>query len=223
MTKSYEVKRALNEPVLDADWNGDEWEKANIVDIAVFRDRSSEHHPKTEAKLLYNENGIYGKFKVEDQYVRAVASGYQESVCCDSCVEFFVKPKTDKGYLNFEFSCGGAILCTYITDHTRTSKGFKEMVHLTDEDLDQVEIYHSLPSRIDPEITEPTEWFLGFFIPFSLFEKYVDSLGEMCGSKWRANFYKCADQTSHPHWASWNPITATNFHLPECFGDIEFE
>ncbi|MEW6117215.1 MAG: carbohydrate-binding family 9-like protein, partial [Nitrospirota bacterium] len=41
--------------------------------------------------------------------------------------------------------------------------------------------------------------------------------------EWRANFYKCGDATSHPHWASWAPVEALNFHLPHCFGTICFE
>ena len=223
MKKKYLIRKAVNVPALDDGWDGPEWENANIIDIDIFRDESSEHHPETKAKLLYTDKGIYGQFKVKDQYVRAANIGYQANVCKDSCVEFFFKPKTESGYLNFEFSCGGSLLCFYITDNTRTENGFAECVMLKDSELDMVEIYHSLPEKIDPEITEPTEWFIGFFIPFSLLEIYVGDINNVSGNSWTANFYKCADHTSHPHWASWNSITATNFHLPECFGDIEFE
>ena len=27
---------------------------------------------------------------------------------------------------------------------------------------------------------------------------------------WRANFYKCGDDTSHPHWAAWSPLKKVN-------------
>ena len=38
----------------------------------------------------------------------------------------------------------------------------------------------------------------------------------------RANFYKCADATSEPHYLSWAPIDTPqpDFHRPEFFGDI---
>jgi len=221
--KHYIIKRAGSKPLLNSGWDGIEWENANILDIAIFRDESTYHHPDTKIKLLYSDKGIYGQFKVEDQYVRAVHLGYQASVCKDSCVEFFVKPKKTSGYLNFEFNCGGALLCSYLTDCTRIGDGFAEYVMLKDSELDMVEIYHSLPEKIDPEITEKTEWLIGFFIPFSLFEIYVGNIDNLAENRWSANFYKCADETSHPHWASWNPITETNFHSPECFGDIEFD
>jgi hypothetical protein len=226
MLKTYTIKNLKKEPALQSDWNSKEWIDAEIADISIFRDESSSHHPKTVVKLLYTQNGIYGKFKVEDKYVRSVESGYQAPVCQDSCVEFFVKPKRNRGYLNFEFNCGGTLLCSYITDATRTETGFKEMVELKECELNQVKIYHSLPSIVEPEIREETEWFIGFYIPFSLLEKYVGKLHfskESEHSEWRGNFYKCGDKTSHPHWASWNPITTTNFHLPECFGVLKFE
>ena len=42
--------------------------------------------------------------------------------------------------------------------------------------------------------------------------------------RWRGNAFKCADETSHPHWASWAPIgEALNFHAPGWFGDLDFE
>jgi hypothetical protein len=47
-------------------------------------------------------------------------------------------------------------------------------------------------------------------------------LGPMSSQSWRDNFYKCGDQTSHPHWASWSPVDDLNFHLPRCFGTICF-
>ncbi len=65
---------------------------------------------------------------------------------------------------------------------------------------------------------------MAFFIPLSVFEKTTGLQStKLSGQTWRANLYKCGDKTSHPHWASWQPLTETNFHLPECFGKITFE
>ena len=48
--------------------------------------------------------------------------------------------------------------------------------------------------------------------------------GPVAGQRWRGNAFKCGDETSHPHWASWAPIgEALNFHQPRCFGALEFE
>lgn len=140
----------------------------------------------------------------------------------DSCVEFFVQPKSAKGYFNFEFNCGGAFLVCYIVDWTRTVTMFKDFTRVPEPLAKNVSVKSSLPKVVDPEIQEPCDWTLGFFIPFSLLEHYVGPLGKIEGQTWRGNFFKCADETSHPHWASWSPVDELNFHLPRCFGDLEF-
>jgi len=66
-------------------------------------------------------------------------------------------------------------------------------------------------------------WTLRFYIPFAVFENYVGPLGEVAGQSWRGNFFKCAEDCSHPHWAAWSPVDEFNFHLPRCFGTLRFE
>jgi hypothetical protein len=64
---------------------------------------------------------------------------------------------------------------------------------------------------------------VAYRIPLALFEAYAGALGALPGTSWRANFYKCADRTSHPHWGAWNPIgEVLNFHKPETFGELRF-
>jgi len=207
-------------------WDGPAWADAETLELKHFRNEGSDHHPVTSAKLLYDREGIYGIFRVEDRYVRCLGTEYMDPVYQDSCVEFFVKPKQDSGYFNFEFNCGGTLLCSYIVDPERIPGGFRDYLPLPAEDGKKVRVYHSLPSFIEQEITEPVTWVLEFFIPFDLIGKYagrITNAGSPAGQKWRANCYKCADESSHPHWVSWQPMPTLNFHLPECFGTILFE
>lgn len=233
MKKKYQIRKTLTAPELGQDWIKPPWDKANIMQINEVRKESSDHHPQTELKLLYNNRFLFGMFRVKDKFVKAVHNGFQSSVSKDSCVEFFIKTKPGGGYFNFEFNCSGVMLCFYIVDPTRvpeekqktfkTPKEFVDYTPLSIADLESVDIYHSLPEKIDPEISEPTEWFLSFKIPFNLLEKYAGSLGDLSGNTWEANCYKCGSETSHPHWLSWNPIKEKDFHLPECFGELIFE
>lgn len=221
----YRVLFTEQRPRPAGDWDGSEWRDAETLELVHFRgeaDSCSDHRPRTYAKLLYTDEWICGMFRVEDRYVRSKRTRYMDPVYKDSCVEFFVQPEVDSGYFNFEFNCGGTLLCSYITDPERTAEGFKKFIPLSKEDGNQVVVCHSLPELVDPEITEPVIWTLEFFIPFALLEKYAGSLGDPSGKVWRANFYKCGDETSHPHWASWQPLHSLNFHLPECFGQIRF-
>ena len=214
-----------NKPVwIASGWESPEWKNIKSIEVANFRPESSDHRPVTKVKLQYDDDGIYGLFFVKDRYVRCIRTSFQDHVYKDSCVEFFVQPDQGKGYFNFEFNCGGALLSTYIT-YSITPEGKvekNETLPFQEEDRGMIRIYHSLPRIVEPEIQEETEWQLGFFIPFSLFKKYIGKARHNPGEKWRANFYKCGDETSHPHWASWSPVDELNFHMPQCFGTIEF-
>ncbi|MDD2709639.1 MAG: carbohydrate-binding family 9-like protein [Verrucomicrobiae bacterium] len=219
----YIVRKAKKKPELKGLWNGPAWSGANVLDVASFRVESSDHHPRTQVKLLYDHERIYGCFRVEDRYVRVVRTQYQDITSRDSCVEVFLKPKRDKGYFALEFNAGGTLLFYYITDSTRTPDAFKEYVKIPTEEWRLLEVYHSLPAKVEPEIQEPVEWLLEFSMPLSLMEKYAGPLGVLPGQEWTANSFKCGDETSHPHWASWMPVDHLNFHMPRCFGNITFE
>jgi len=210
-------------PPLAAGWDDAAWAEHPVLEIARFRPESSDHRPPTRARMAYDDKGLGGIFHVQDRYVRSVHARFGEPVYRDSCVEIFLQPKPDKGYLNFEMNAGGTLLASHITDHRRTPDGFAAFTRLPEEDGSLVGVRSSLPRVVDPEVQAPVEWELAFFIPISLLEKYVGPIGPLGGQTWRANLYKCADATSHPHWASWSPVDALNFHLPGCFGTLAFE
>lgn len=223
MSARYIIAPAVAAPDLN-DWAADSWSQAAELAVDQFRAESSDHRPGVRARVMYDGKGLYGIFKVDDRYVRSVHHGFNVSVCKDSCVEFFFQPFGQGPYFNFEFNCSGSLLCYFITDHTRTPAGFVKAEPLSENDLRRVVIRHSLPDAVEPEITAPVTWTLGFFIPFAILEKYVGPIvpATLAGTSWRANFYKCADNTSHPHWAAWQPVGKLNFHLPEHFGEISF-
>ena len=80
-----------------------------------------------------------------------------------------------------------------------------------------------LPKKIDEEMSGPVRWRMGYAIPIKLFEQYIGPIGKLAGQTWRGNFYKCADECSHPHWGTWSLIgEELNFHQPKFFGALEF-
>jgi hypothetical protein len=225
--KRYEVKAAGKTPeAMPGAWKSGDWKNVPEIRINEFLTvkEDSGHRPDVRAKLLYGPRTLHVLFQVHDQYVRAVQTEYQGMVCTDSCVELFVRPKTGAGYFNFEVNCSGCMLLYYISDATRGKggKAFGEYVQVPLQLAAGVIRRPTLPATVDPEIATPVTWQMGLDIPFSLLEHYVGPLGDVKGQTWRANLFKCADQTSHPHWASWNPVTAFNFHLPDCFGELVF-
>ena len=221
---TFTVRKTSVVPEFSGLWDGPVWNRSDTLSVNQFHPASSNHRPEVAARLLYDREGIYVHFKIKDRYVRSVHTHHQESVCQDSCAEFFFQPKATPGYLNMEANAGGVFLCSYITDHQRVPGGFAKYRPIDSTWLDRIKVYHSLPAIVDPELTEPVEWHLEYCIPFTLIEAYTGPLGRIAGQVWSANFYKCGDQTSHPHWASWAPIgEELNFHKPDRFAPITFE
>jgi hypothetical protein len=219
---SYLVKRAQAKPDITAPFDAPCWADAEIMKIDRFYKEGSGFNPEVNFKLMYDAEGLYGLFEVHDQYVRCTNTQFQSGVCCDSCLEFFVRPAAGVGYQNFEISASGTMLCMHITNPGRTAKGFIEYRFLTEEEVKDIKIFHTLPDTVEPEQQGPCTYRLGWFMPFSLFKHLNGAPVPTAGTVWRANVYKCGDKTSHPHWQSWTPLRAVNFHVPDEFGKIVF-
>jgi hypothetical protein len=219
----YNIAYTKNSPDLKGLWNGAAWQQAAVLAINYFRPESSSHRPPTRARLLFDDAYLYGIFQVDDYYVRSVHTRFQGPTYLDSCVEIFMQPDPNQGYFNFEFNAGGALAVFYIRDSVRTESGFKSFTKLSETQGEQVGIFHSQPALIDPERVGALTWTLEFAIPLAVLAQYAEFPSALAGQTWHGNLFKCGDQTSHPHWASWAPVDELNFHLPRCFGELYFE
>jgi hypothetical protein len=74
-----------------------------------------------------------------------------------------------------------------------------------------------------PERRGQQEWSLTVAIPVSVFIWHT--VENLEGREFGANFYKCGDGLTQPHYLSWNPVLSAepDFHRPESFGIIGFE
>jgi hypothetical protein len=215
----YRIQKVHEPVVLESSWDSGFGKAIKPLDLKYYMGEKPEHRPLTQAKLLYDDEALYMMFRVEDKYVRAVAE-HQGPVCRDSCVEFFFTPGSDvqKGYFNLEMNCGG----TMLFHHQIVPR--KNSVIIAADDCSKIEVYHLLPQKVDPEMQKPVVWVVAYQLPFEILKKYAAVELPHSGVTWRANFYKCADATSHPHWLTWAHVDRPqpDFHVPECFGTIEF-
>jgi len=213
-------------PELAGIWDGEAWGPADTLEVKHFLPHSSNHRPRTQAKLLHSDAGLHVLFRVFDRYVRCASTGHQIAAWRESCVEAFLHPRPEKGYFNFEMTCGGSLLLFYVSDWTPRPLEGKQLTKFEpvgNELLDTIKVYHSMPRTLPEEIIEPVEWRVEYVVPWQLFETYLGPLGTIEGQAWRANFYKCADDSSHPAWASWSPLPSRGFHQPAHFGQLVFE
>lgn len=218
----YIVKHTGQSPAFSSalNWGAGFWNKTEIVRLKNYMGEKPEFSPDTRIKLKYDKDNLYVIFRVKDHYVRAVAGKTNGKVYEDSCVEFFFTPGPDinRGYFNLEVNCKGVYLMQYHKDNGK-DQGFVDL-----NDSRQIEISHSLHENVENEITEPVTWYIEYRIPYSILSKYILVDTPAPGVHWRANFYKCGDKTSHPHWLTWAPVMypEPKFHLPEYFGWLEF-
>lgn len=172
------------------------------------------YRPLTAFSIAHSGTHIYIDFFVRCNYLRAVNFENNSRVHQDSCVEFFVAPKGQTPYYNFEFNCIGTIHAAFRTDrHNGTL--------LSDEQLNTVRRLSSCGTRPFNELEGMFAWNLTVAIPLDIIGvTYEEKPIEM-----RANFYKCADETSSPHFLTWAPVSTPepDFHRPEFFQPVILE
>lgn len=168
--------------------------------------------PHVSFSIAYSNDHIFLKYFVKEKEIRAHANQLQGPVWEDSCVEFFVSFDGDeKAYYNFEFNCLGNFLAAFGPSKAERKFLDKEVMKRI---VTQATIVHHEDDNI--------QWELTAAIPVSSFVH--SSIGSLQSTGCNANFYKCGDLLSDPHFVAWSNIESAspNFHLPEYFGSVEF-
>lgn len=168
------------------------------------------YKPDVKFNIVHTGTHILLSYLVEEAEVRHVNTAINSAVWEDSCVEFFIS-FDDKGYYNFEFNCIGTALVGF-------GKGRNNRELLPETLVKRIECFASMEKKANS-----VEWQMQAIIPLSVFMHHdiINLEGKTC----KANFYKCGDKLSQPHFLSWNRIETPepDFHQPAFFGDIEFE
>src|SRR5687767_743770 len=218
---TYRVMAIREQITIDGKWDKPIWEKVKPVKIENRMGEEPRFRPLTEAKMVYDANNVYVIFRVHDKFVKSTVTTYNGHVSGDSCVEFFFSPNSDEPghYFNLEVNAGGTPLIFFVT------KPRKEFTRLSDTLIDEIEIAHSLPAVVNPEITDDVTWTIECRVPLGILKQFTNVTMPNPGVTWRANFYKTGSDTSNPHYYTWSPVSypEPNFHLPAYFGTLTFE
>ena len=181
------------------------WETANVADVDTINWPEFEWIPGMNARLLYNDSGIFVRLETDEQPLLARFTNQNDPVSKDSCMEFFFRPnENDPRYINFEFNPFGTMLLkvrTYRLDPVPPSEDKK---------------YFNVKSYVDDK-----RWVLQFSIPFAFIdEKIGGHTNKMYG-----NIYKCGGETGRKHYATLYPINTEkpDYHRPEFFGEFVLE
>lgn len=173
------------------------------------------HAPETEAAISHNGQSIQINFSVKEKSTRSLVREINGPVWTDSCVEFFISPRTDGRYYNFEFNSAGCMFGGYGSGRDREllPPGILQSIKRTS--------FIGI-APIEPQ-TGNFEWQLKVNIPVSAFiYDTIKNLNGLCGM---GNFYKCGDLTPDPHYLSLWPVDSErpDFHRYTSFRKIIFE
>lgn len=171
------------------------------------------YQPDVEFSIFHDGDNIYLQYVVDEKYTAALSSSDNGEVWKDSCVEFFIS-FDDSGYYNIEFNSIGKGLVGFRQDRDSA-------VRADDSILSLISRESTLGSEPFTE-RENQQWTLNLTIPKEVFFKH--NLTTLSNVNARANFYKCGDDLTEPHFLSWKPIDnpTPNFHLPKFFGNLDF-
>ena len=171
--------------------------------------------PEAVFHIAHSGEKIYILFDNLGLGLKAVNTDNQSPVSQDSCVEFFVQPRTDNPrYWNFEFNAIGAVN----SSHRETRP---EPTRLNNDEIQRIIRFSSVGTEPFDEKGGLQAWSLLVAIPLDLMGiKFNNRPIEM-----RANFLKCGSKTLNPHYLSWSPISTEkpDFHQIQYFGSMTLE
>jgi hypothetical protein len=171
------------------------------------------YNPDVKFAMAHSSDDIFLKFYVCEQQVKAVFFQPNDPVYRDSCVEFFISFEESEHYYNLEFNSLGTCLMGYGPNREN-----RQLLP-----VDFIRQIGTMSYRNQCESTDNKNcWELMLTIPREVF--CFHSLKDFHGIRAHANFYKCGDDLTVPHFLAWNNIHTPNpdFHQPNFFGMLAF-
>jgi hypothetical protein len=174
-----------------------------------------DYKPDVKFSIAYAGKEILLKYYVTEQWFKAEKTESNQLVCEDSCVEFFVSPSTDGIYYNFEFNGIGTCLMGSGTGRENSKRTDPEIIS-------RIRRKTSVGKKSVKEKNGKFSWTITLAIPLNVF--FHHKLTDLKGKAFRANFYKCGDKLSVPHYVTWNPVGTAkpDYHQPAFFGLLKF-
>jgi hypothetical protein len=174
-----------------------------------------QYKPTVRFRIGHVDDEIWLKYYVKEKHIKAMETRTNGNVYKDSCVEFFIS-FDGQNYYNLEINCIGTIHLAYGTG--RHGRNFVDP-----SIIEKIETRSSLGDKPFEEKSGNFEWEIMVRIPIECFT--FSKLSSLKNRDANANFYKCGDDTSEPHYITWNPVKTENpdYHRPEFFGKVHFE
>lgn len=183
--------------------------------IETLNWKDFDYRPEVTFSIAYTEKEILIKYYVTEKYFKAEMTESNQPVSQDSCVEFFVSPADDGIYYNLEFN--GIGTCLLGTGQSRETS-----VKVDKGIISKIRRVTSVGDKPVKEKTGTFTWTITAAIPFDVF--FHHNISDLKGKTFTANFYKCGDKLTVPHYVTWNPVGTEkpDYHQPKYFGILRF-
>jgi len=184
----------------------------NAIDVLNWED--FDYKPDVKFSIAYTRHEILLKYYVTEQWFKAEKTETNQEVYEDSCVEFFVAPD-DGIYYNIELNAIGTCLMGSGTERSNR-------IRIAPGIISSIRRAGSSGVNSISEKSGEYSWTITIAIPFNVF--IHSEVKELKGRIFRANFYKCGDKLTVPHYVTWSPVGTLkpDFHQPEYFGMLKF-
>jgi hypothetical protein len=190
-------------------------EQKERLPIDTINWKEYKYKPEVEFAIAYSDHEIFLKYYITENYFKAEKTETNQMVCEDSCVEFFVSPEDDGIYYNLEFNGIGTCLLGSGTGRENLKRANPQIVS-------KIRRLTSVGKNPVKEQKGKFIWTITIAVPFGVF--FHHDIKELKGKTIRANFYKCGDMLTVPHYVTWNPVSTEkpDYHQPEYFGLLKF-
>ncbi|MBE6708455.1 MAG: hypothetical protein E7578_04340 [Ruminococcaceae bacterium] len=194
-----------------------DWDSVSAAAVNTYKWLECEKY-ETYAKLVYVKDwGFLCQMTCLEDAPAATMKEFCDTVCLDSCMEFFAIWYGGENYLNIESNSIGTLCVQYGMNRESRRTGLR---YLKEEEM----------FKMNP-VVEDGRWTLTMEIPIEKLQAfYGDSLTAdtfVSGYTFTGNFYKTGskDITGNEHYAMWNEVGTENpdFHRPEYFGKFIIE
>ena len=183
--------------------------------ISTINWKDYDYKPDVTFSIAYTDREILLKYYVTEEYFKAEMTESNQPVSQDSCVEFFVSPGDDGIYYNIEFNGIGTVLMGTGISRETSIRADKRIIS-------KIRRMTSVGDKPVSERTGTFTWTMTAAIPFEIF--FHHKINDLKGKTFKANFYKCGDKLTVPHYITWNAIGTQNpdYHQPKYFGLVKF-
>jgi hypothetical protein len=216
--RAAECRWATSPVKLDGKADEPAWQKAQVLeDFAVFWQKRK---PKTatKARLLWDEQYLYFFAEMEDSDLYADVKQRNGMAWLNDVFELFFKPRQDRlAYYEFQVNAANTPLELFFP--SRGAGGYQRFAPLTRFGMESaVTLQGTLNNWQDTD----KGWTVEGRIPLTAFETSGDR--PTAGAKWRFALcrYDYSKAFDHPETSSTAPLTQSDFHRYEDYGELTF-